>query len=105
MTAQTPVTFGHPAGGGANGVAASVYTTDPALPEFTPLYEGFSSPVPVTIVFDKNGNRLATPEIRKKPYIAAVDGVNTTFFPEGAGYDFESIVGLPGGIPNFFGTT
>src|SRR5260370_31265807 len=105
MTAQTPVTFGHPAGGGANGVAASVYTTDPALPEFTPLYEGFSSPGPVTIVCDKNGTRLATPEIRKKPDIAAVDGVNTTFFPEGPGNDYEAIVGLPDGFPNFFGTS
>jgi len=105
ITAQTPLTFGHPAARGANGVAAYVYDTDPAFDGFTPAYEGFSSPGPATIVFDKNGNRLANPEIRKKPDIAAVDGVNTTFFPEGPGNDYEAIVGLPDGFPNFFGTS
>jgi hypothetical protein len=105
ITAQTPVTFGHPCARGANGVAAYVYTTDPAFPTFLSAYENFSSPGPSTIVFDKNGNRLAHPEIRKKPDIAAVDGVNTTFFPEGPGNDYEAIVGAPDGFPNFFGTS
>ena len=109
-TAQTPVIFGHSCARGANGVAASVYDSDPARGGFDPLYEGFSSPGPAIIAFDEDGNRLASPEVRKKPDIAAVDGVNTTFFPQpigdnASGNDYEAIFGNPDGFPNFFGTS
>ena len=48
-------------------------------------------------MFDANGIRLPTPEIRKKPNIAAPDGTNTTFFGSS---DVE-----PDGFPDFFGTS
>jgi Subtilase family len=112
VTAQTPITFGHNSARGANGVAALEYNVDPAFftaPKYDPIYEPFSSPGPVTIFFDANGNRLSKPEIRQKPDIAAVDGVNTSFFPEeglfGPGQDFEAFFGVPDGFPNFFGTS
>src|SRR5437764_6867265 len=72
----TPVTFGHSAAAGANSVAAYA-AFRPNIPE------EFTSPGPVTIYFDANSNRLAKPQVRKKPDIAAADGVNNTFFPLG----------------------
>lgn len=95
----SPTTFGHSAAAGANSVAAYRYTF-PATQQvpFIPAFESFSSPGPVTIVFDAAGNRLAVPETRKKPDIAAPDGGNTTFFYPGS--DFEN-----DGFNNFFGTS
>jgi Subtilase family len=92
----SPATFGHSAAANAVGVAAYVYTT--TLPVLTPAFEAFSSPGPVTIAFDAAGNRLAVAETRKKPDIAAPDGVNTTFFFPGEDYEGD-------GFPNFFGTS
>src|SRR5438045_3780728 len=105
LNAQMPVTSGHSCAQQANGVAAVVYSTDPASGRLRPLYEGFSSPGPAIIVFDKNGDRLDPPQLRKKPDIAAVDGVNTTFFPDGPRNDYEAIFGVPDGLRNFFGTS
>ncbi len=98
-----PVTFGHSAAAGANSVAA--------YPAFRPnIPEDFTSSGPVTIFFDKDGNRLTTPELRLKPDIAAADGVNTSFFPLGiAPFAGVPLVGDsetdPDDFPNFFGTS
>jgi len=105
LSAQMPTTFGHACARGANSVAAAVYNNNPVSARYRPLYEGFSSPGPALIVFDRNGIRLDEPEFRKKPDIAAVDGVNTTFFPNEPGNDYEAIFGVPDGFPNFFGTS
>ncbi len=94
----TPVTFGHSAVAGANSVAA--------YDGFRPnIPENFTSPGPVTIYFDTNNNRLATPQFRQKPDVAAMDGANNTFFPIGPAplvidseYDLDS-------YPNFYGTS
>ncbi|MBC8121913.1 MAG: S8 family serine peptidase [Gemmatimonadaceae bacterium] len=90
---NTPITFGHNSAAGAQGVAAYFFQT-PNTPE------GFNSPGPVTIYFDTAGNRLASPQLRLKPDIAAVDGVNTTFFPPGGDISQD-----PDSFPNFFGTS
>jgi hypothetical protein len=99
----TPVTFGHSAAAGANSVAAFA-AFRPNLPE------DFTSPGPVTVYFDANSNRLNPPQVRLKPDIAATDGVNTSFFPEGpvpfggvpligdSNYDADT-------YPNFYGTS
>ena len=91
QTYTAPTTYGHPTARGCNGVAAySVFR--PYIPEY------FSSTGPATIYFDTNNNRLATPELRLKPDVAAADGANTTFF----GTDSTSD---PDSSPNFFGTS
>jgi len=92
----TPVTFGHSAAAGANSVAAySMFR--PNLPE------DFTSPGPVTIYFDTNNNRLATPQVRQKPDIAAADGANNTFFPLGPAQDVPFDTDPQ--FANFYGTS
>lgn len=88
---QYPVTYGHNSAANGFGVAA--------FSAFRPyIPESFTSPGPVTIVFDANGNRLLTPEIRQQPSVAAMDGANTTFF----GGDSQSDADI---FANFFGTS
>lgn len=88
---DTPITFGHNSAAGANGIAAYAFYP-PNIPE------GFTSPGQTFIYFDKNNNRLATPEIRQKPDMAAMDGANNTFFSADATQDTDT-------FPNFFGTS
>ncbi len=96
-----PTTFGHSAGAGVIGVAAYAYDrlAEP---------EAYSSVGPATIYFDEEGARLATPQVRQQPAVAAVDGVDTSFFPPGP---LTMTDGSPGtdsdkdGLPNFFGTS
>jgi hypothetical protein len=100
----TPVTYGHSAAAGANSVAAYEGFKPTNVPE------DFTSLGPVTIYFDTNNNRLATPEVRLKPDIAASDGANTSFFPLGViPFMGVPLVGDsaydPDNFPNFYGTS
>ncbi len=86
-----PVTFGHNSARGAIGTAAySAFA--PYIPE------AFESTGPGTFYFDSNNNRLAVPEVRLKPDVAAMDGANNTFFSADSASD-------PDSFPNFFGTS
>lgn len=60
------------------------------------ISESFNSLGPTTILFNSDGTPKATPEVRQKPDMAAIDGTDTTFF----GSDVDS-----NGFPNFFGTS
>ena len=88
----TPTTGGHPAAPLCNGTAAySVFR--PSIPEY------YSSPGPVTVYFDKNGNRLTSPDVRLQPTVAAADGANTSFFGSDSSSDPDTI------SKNFSGTS
>lgn len=64
-------TGGHAAAATCNGSAAySVFR--PSLPE------SFTSPGPVTIYYDKNNNRLNTPDVRLQPHLAFADAANVS---------------------------
>ncbi len=94
---RSGASFGHSAALGGLGVGAADYRDTPAFGQTPPLIEDFSSAGGIPILFDTAGNRLATPEFRQQPAIAAPDGADTTFFgrsdPDGTGF------------PNFFGTS
>ena len=90
---NAPTIYGHAVAPGADAVAAFAYDalTEP---------EDHDSIGPVTIYFDDFGNRLATPASRLQPSFAAVDGVDTTFFPAAPGADTDN-----DGLPNFYGSS
>ena len=93
LSYNVPVIYGHAAAIGADAVAAFAWNVlDSPEPS--------TSAGPVTIYLDSRGLRLATPDVRQQPTIAAVDGVNTTFFPSGLGQDTDG-----DGYPNFYGTS
>ncbi len=71
FTYNTVTTGGHAMANGCNGCAAySVFR--PSLPET------FTSPGPVTIYYNKQDQRLATPEVRLQPRVAFADGANVS---------------------------
>ncbi len=91
FTVNTPNTKGHAMARGCNGTAAySVFR--PSIPEY------YTSPGPVTVYLDKQGNRLTTPEIRLQPGVAAADAANTSFFASDSTSDIDT-------KPNFGGTS
>ncbi len=91
LTVNTPNTKGHAMANGCNGTAAySVFR--PSIPEY------FTSPGPATVYFDQDGNRLATPEVRLQPGVAAADNANTSFFGGDDIGDLDT-------NPNFSGTS
>ena len=88
--------YGHANAKRAVSVGAVRYDRTPGFGVETPIREVFSSSGGVPTLFDINGNRYDTPDVRRKPEISAVQGTNNTFF----GFDYEG-----DGFPNFFGTS
>jgi len=86
---NSPEIFSHHAAINASAVAAVPYF-DQENPE------PFTSVGPTTILFEPDGTRKATPEVRQTPDIAAIDNTDTTFF----GSDIDG-----NGFPNFSGTS
>lgn len=91
FTYNAVTTKGHATARGCNGTAAySVFRSN--------LPESFTSPGPATILFDRDANRLAQPEIREVPRVAAADAGNTSFFGGDSTGDLDT-------NPNFSGTS
>lgn len=97
MSINNGTIFGHAAASGAITVGAAGYADTPAFGQTPPLRESFSSVGPTRILFDIDGNRLASPDVREGPQITGVDGGNTTFF----GSDDTDA----DRFPNFYGTS
>ena len=88
-----PTIYGHCGARSSDAVAAYHYDNLSRPADFT-------SAGPLTIYFDRDGRRLAEPEVRFQPTIAAPDNVDTTFFPQGPHADVDN-----NGFPNFDGTS
>jgi subtilisin-like proprotein convertase family protein len=86
---NTGASFGHANAAGAAGVAAAPFFGTPAYGISPPLVEDFSSGGGTAFLFDANGNRLASPDLRQQPRFTAADGTSST---------------VPGFTP-FFGTS
>lgn len=101
-----PTLFGHNNAEGALAVGAAAWFNTPegrtlvggasALTEAR--VNGFSSQAGYDVLFDTNGNRLASPSLRDGVDFTSPDGGNTTFFGDDSGID-------PDLLPNFFGTS
>jgi|GEM_PF-307006 len=90
--------FGHPSAEGGQGVGAAFWGSTPAFGVNPPELEIFSSAGGTPILFEDDGTRLASPEVRNRVDFTAPDGGNTTFFGNDIGFDADS-------DPNFFGTS
>jgi len=89
--------MGHANAAGANAVGAAFFAETPEFGVTPPQPETYSSAGGTPILFNTNGTARTASEIRSKPEITAVDGVNTTFF-------FNDSYGNDG-IDDFFGTS
>lgn len=89
--------FGHANAAGAEAVGAAFFLDTPEYGIAPPVLEPYSSAGGTPILFSTSGAPLAAPDVRSKPEITAVDGVNTTFF-------FNDSHGNDG-IDDFFGTS
>jgi len=92
--------FGHPNAKEAIAVAAASYATTPAFGGITPVLESFSSRGGTPILFDAQGNRLATPEVRQKPELVGPDRVSTTVQSTNPDLDFSSFAGTSAAAPH-----
>lgn len=90
--------YGHANARGAQAVGAAFFANTPAFGTNPATIEPFSAAGTTPILFNRAGNRLATPDVRLKPEIVAPDGTNTSFF----GFDTTADADT---FPNFFGTS
>ena len=92
--------FGHPNAKQAIAVGAASYTTMPAFGSKTPVIEAFSSIGGTPILFNTQGDRLTTPEVRQKPEIVGPDRVSTTVQNDNPLLDFSSFAGTSAAAPH-----
>jgi hypothetical protein len=106
---KNPTVQGHPGAAGAAAVGAAAFYNTPGCGTTTAVLERYSSQGGSPILFDKSGNRLATPMVRQKPNFVGPDGGNNTFlgFQIPASQDTSTVAQCAnnGSYPNFFGTS
>jgi len=104
---NSPTSFGHSIAAGGSGVAAAFWYRTPEFANDPARPESFTSLGGNAILFNLDGTRKASPDIRNQPRITGPDGGNTTFF--GQIINFPGDEGGPPGdtdqFPNFFGTS
>ncbi|HZD53760.1 MAG TPA: PKD domain-containing protein, partial [Woeseiaceae bacterium] len=88
---------GHANAAGAEAVGAAFFADTPEFGVSPPQPEPYSSAGGTPILFNSDGTPRSSAEVRAKPDISAVDGVNTTFF-------FSDSYGNDG-VDDFFGTS
>ncbi|WP_141491728.1 T9SS type A sorting domain-containing protein [Longimonas halophila] len=94
---NSPTSFGHSIAEGGAGVGASAWFQSPEFGTSPAVPESFTSLGGNAILFNLDGTRKTTPEVRDQPRITGPDGGNTTFFGQSLN-DGDS-------FPNFFGTS
>ncbi|HEY9641647.1 MAG TPA: S8 family serine peptidase [Coleofasciculaceae cyanobacterium] len=91
---------GHANAKGAIAIGAAAYTTTPAFGGTVPVIEKFSSVGGTPILFDSQGNRLSTPEVRQKPELVGPDRVSTAVSNANQYLDFSSFGGTSASAPH-----
>jgi RTX calcium-binding nonapeptide repeat (4 copies)/Subtilase family len=91
---------GQPNAIGAIAVGAASFLTTPAFGGKTPQLESYSAKGGTPILFDAQGQRLTTPDIRQKPEITAPDRVSTTVESPNLYLDFSSFAGTSAAAPH-----
>ncbi|HET9329352.1 MAG TPA: S8 family serine peptidase [Steroidobacteraceae bacterium] len=99
---------GHAAASGAMSMGAAWWVQTPACGVTPAVPESFSSAGGDPMLFDADGNRLATPFVPQKPDLIAPDGGNDTFL--GFKVSGTVVTGFPQcvnnpNLPSFFGTS
>jgi hypothetical protein len=95
---NSSTSVGHNNATGGAGVAAAFYGDTPAFGTDPAVGEPFTSLGGTPILFEVDGTRKGSPDIRNQPRFTAPDGTNTTFFIPGQDAEGD-------GFPNFFGTS
>ncbi|HEY9625824.1 MAG TPA: S8 family serine peptidase [Coleofasciculaceae cyanobacterium] len=95
-----PTIVGHPNAKEAIAVGAASYTTTPAFGGTTPVLESFSSIGGTPILFDAQGNRLTTSEVRQKPDLVGPNRVSTSVESDNPFFDFSSFAGTSAAAPH-----
>jgi len=92
---NSSTSYGQPNQDFTAGVGASFFDNTPEFGQSPPLLESFSSKGGAPILFNTDGSRKSSPEIRMQPRFVATDGNINTFFgqslnlaPNGAGFYF-----------------
>jgi subtilisin family serine protease len=92
---KSSTVFGHRNARNTAGVGAAFWQQTPEFGVAVPQLELSSSRGGTPILFDNNGVRLATPEIRQQPRFTAVDGTSTTFFGRSNRFFFGTSAAAP----------
>ena len=81
---QSSTCFGHPNAEFTAGVGAAFFNATPAFGTDPPILEPFSSSGGTPILFERDGTRKESNEVRMQPRFVATDGCSNTFFGEQA---------------------